>query len=134
MEDVQARLRTAAWRGVDEYLRLVGASAVAKDVIQVSYEKLHNAAFAGAPDSPDMHNAVEAAKATGLWRDEPIRGWDVSCDSRIFACEYPDLTVITTGPGSLRYAHSDHEHIDIPEMVRFAEFLAYFILKQTGTG
>ena len=99
----------------------------------VTYEKLHNAAFAGEADSPEMRNAIDAARAAKIWKDEPIRGWDVSCDSRIFAGEYPQMTVLTTGPGSLNFAHSDQEHIEITEMVKFSEFLAYYILKQTGT-
>ena len=56
-----------------------------------------------------------------------------SCDARIFACEYPGMDVITTGIGSLAVAHSDDEQIDAKAMTRCAEFLAHFILKQTGT-
>ncbi len=126
IEEVQQRLIAAVQRGA-EIARCDASRFV------VTFEKLHNAAFAGSVDSVDMQNAVECAKQAGIWKDEPIRGWDVSCDSRIFAKEYDDLNVITTGPGSLNYAHSDAEQIDIPEMVKFAEFLAYYILKQTGT-
>jgi acetylornithine deacetylase/succinyl-diaminopimelate desuccinylase-like protein len=133
MADVQDRIQTAAWRGLEGYLRSMGSPADAKQALRVTYEKLHNAAFAGKADSPDMTHAIEAAKLAGLWKDGPVRGWDVSCDARIFACEYPDLPVITTGPGMLRYAHSDQEQIDMRDVVKACEFLAYFILKQTGT-
>jgi acetylornithine deacetylase/succinyl-diaminopimelate desuccinylase-like protein len=101
--------------------------------LRVTFEKLHNAAFAGAADSADMRNAIAAAKAAGIYKEGPVRGWDVSCDARIFACEYPDLPVITTGPGLLRYAHSDQEQIDMREVARTCEFLAYYMLRQTGT-
>jgi hypothetical protein len=30
-------------------------------------------------------------------------------------------------------AHSDQEHVDLGEVVGAAEFVAYFVLKQTGT-
>jgi acetylornithine deacetylase/succinyl-diaminopimelate desuccinylase-like protein len=133
LDDIQARLRQAVWRGADDYLRLVGSDARAADVFEVTFEKLHNAAFAGATDSPEVTHAIEAARAAGIWNDDPIRGWDVSCDARIFACEYEDLDVLTTGAGSLNCAHSDVEFIDVAEMVKMAEFLAYYILKQTGT-
>lgn len=133
MEDVQTRMREAAWRGLETYLRLAGAPGEARRALHVTYDKLHNAAFAGAADSPDMRNAIEAAKLAGMYREGPIRGWDVSCDARIFACEYPGLPVITTGPGMLRYAHSDSEQIDMRDVVRACEFIAYYVLRQTGT-
>lgn len=133
MADVQERLRAAAVRGGQHYFDLAGMKADAGRILQVTFEKLHNAAFAGDPDSPDMLNAVEAAKKAGTWKNGPIRGWDVSCDARIFACEYPGLPVITTGPGLIRHAHSDQEQIDMRDVARASEFLAYFILKQTGT-
>ena len=44
------------------------------------------------------------------------------------------MSVLTAGPGKLALAHSDQESIGISEMAKAAEFLAYFILKQTGTG
>jgi acetylornithine deacetylase/succinyl-diaminopimelate desuccinylase-like protein len=133
MEVVQDRLRRTACRGACEYLRLLGSSSAAAEGLRVTYDKLHNAAFAGAPDSLDVRNAVEAAKAAGIWKDEPIRGFDASCDARIFACQYPRMPVLTAGPGKLALAHSDQESIGISEMGKAAEFLAYFILKQTGT-
>lgn len=133
IDQVQQRMREAVWRGADNYFRHAGVNGKGADIFKVTYEKLHNAAFAGAPDSPDMLNAIESAKQAGIWKNEPIRGWDVSCDSRIFASEYPGMPVITTGPGSLNSAHSDTEHIEVTEMVKFAEFLAYYILRQTGT-
>lgn len=132
MSDVQERLRAAAMRGGQYYLDLVGAKVDAKHVLQVTFEKLHNAAFDGDPNSTDMLNAIEAARRAGTWKEGPIRGWDVSCDARIFACEYPGLPVITTGPGLIRHAHSDQEQIDMRHVARTSEFLAYFILKQTG--
>jgi len=137
MDELQVRLRRAVHRGADEYFQSIGLGPCAAETFAVTFDKLHNAAFAGAPDSPEMLNGLECAKAVGIYREEDyangIRGWDVSCDARIFACEYPDMAVITTGPGSLRYAHSESEQVNIPDVIRFAEFLAHYILKQTGT-
>jgi acetylornithine deacetylase/succinyl-diaminopimelate desuccinylase-like protein len=135
MPEVMERLRAAVHRGAETYARAYCGqdSFRGADDFSVTYDKLHNAAFAGRADSPDMQAAIEAAKLAGMWKDDPIRGWDVSCDARIFACEYPDIAVLTSGPGALNYAHSDHEQIGVGEMAQFAEFLAHFILKQTGT-
>ena len=30
---------------------------------------------------PAMRHAVAAAKEVGMWREQPIKGWTVSCDS-----------------------------------------------------
>jgi acetylornithine deacetylase/succinyl-diaminopimelate desuccinylase-like protein len=76
---------------------------------------------------------VAAARACGIWKDEPVLGWTVSCDARLFATEYPGLPVLTFGPGQLVYAHSDQEQINIEEIRAATEFLAVFLLLQTGT-
>jgi acetylornithine deacetylase/succinyl-diaminopimelate desuccinylase-like protein len=131
--EVMERLRQAACRGAENYLRRLGRSERGEDVVTVAYEKLHNAAFDGDPDSASVHNAIGAAKACGLWKEEPVLGWTVSCDARLFATEYPGMEVLTFGPGQLAFAHSDHEQIVIDEIRAAAEFLAVFLLRQTGT-
>ena len=131
--EVMDRLRRAAQRGTENYLRQVGRPERGEDVLTVTYEKLHNVAFDGDPDSPTVRNAVAAAKSCGLWKDEPVLGWTVSCDARLFATEYPAMQVLTFGPGQLAYAHSDQEQITLDEIRSAAEFLALFLLRQTGT-
>jgi acetylornithine deacetylase/succinyl-diaminopimelate desuccinylase-like protein len=135
--EVMERLRQAAERGAENYLRRcgqaeVGAQAEAKTVT-VTYEKLHNAAFDGDPDSPAMRQALAATKICGLEKSEPVAGWTVSCDARLFATEYPGLPVLTFGPGELARAHSDQEQIALPDIARAVEFLVIFLLRQTGT-
>jgi acetylornithine deacetylase/succinyl-diaminopimelate desuccinylase-like protein len=99
----------------------------------VVYEKLHNDAFGGDPHSATVQHAVAAAKSCGIWEEAPILGWTVSCDARLFASEYPEMEVLTFGPGQLTYAHSNEEQIDLEEIRAAAEFLAIFLLRQTGT-
>jgi acetylornithine deacetylase/succinyl-diaminopimelate desuccinylase-like protein len=131
--EVMDRLRRAAQIGAENYLRRVGRPERGEDVLTMTYEKLHNVAFAGDPDSPSVRNAIAAAKTSGLWKDEPVLGWAVSCDARLFATEYPGMQVLTFGPGQLVYAHSDREQIALDEIRAAAEFLALFLLRQTGT-
>lgn len=133
IDEVMERMRRAAWRGAENYLRRIGRRERGEDVVCVTYEKLHNVAFDGDPNSPAMRNAIAAAKACGIWKDEPICGWTVSCDARLFATEYPDLPVLTFGPGQLAFAHSDQEQLDLAELRAAVEFLALFVLQQTGT-
>jgi acetylornithine deacetylase/succinyl-diaminopimelate desuccinylase-like protein len=133
IDEIMSRLRQAAERGAENYLRRLGRTERGEEVIQMAYEKLHNVAFDGDPASPAMRQASAAAKICGLWKDEPVLGWTVSCDARLFATEYPGMPVLTFGPGQLIHAHSDREQISISEIQSAAEFLALFLLLQTGT-
>jgi acetylornithine deacetylase/succinyl-diaminopimelate desuccinylase-like protein len=133
INEVMDRLRRAAQRGAENYLRRIGRPEHGEDVVTVAYEKLHNVAFDGDPDSSSVRNAVAASKVCGLWKEEPILGWTVSCDARLFATEYPGMQVLTFGPGQLAFAHSDQEQITLDEIRAAVEFLAVFLLKQTGT-
>jgi acetylornithine deacetylase/succinyl-diaminopimelate desuccinylase-like protein len=133
INEVMQRLRQAAQRGAENYLRRIGRSEPGADIVTVTYEKLHNVAFDGDPDSPSVHSAIAAARACGLWAGEPVLGWTVSCDARLFATEYPGMQVLTFGPGQLAFAHSDQEQITLDEVSAAAEFLAVFLLEQTGT-
>jgi acetylornithine deacetylase/succinyl-diaminopimelate desuccinylase-like protein len=133
LDEVTERLRRAAQRGAENYLRRIGRRERGEEVVAVTYEKLHNVAFDGDPNSPAMRNALAAARACGLWKNEPVLGWTVSCDARLFATEYPGLPVLTFGPGHLALAHSDQEQIDLADVRAAAEFLALFVLQQTGT-
>jgi acetylornithine deacetylase/succinyl-diaminopimelate desuccinylase-like protein len=131
MAEVMARMARAAERGAEAYLRRVGRAERGTEAVRVTYEKLHNVAFDGDPDSPAMRDAMAAAKRCGLWQDEPITGWTVSCDARLFATEHPGMPVLTVGPGHVGHAHSDQEQLSIEELVRAAEFLAVYLLTRS---
>ncbi len=133
INEVRDRMRRAAQRGAEAYMHRIGRPDSGTELVTVTYEKLHNVAFDGNPDSASMRHAIAAAQTCGFWKDEPVRGWTVSCDSRLFATEYPEMDVLTFGPGELAVAHSDHEHIRLDELRQAAEFLAVFLLRQTGT-
>jgi acetylornithine deacetylase/succinyl-diaminopimelate desuccinylase-like protein len=130
---VMGRLERAARRGARNFLRQIGHTEPVPEMVRVTFEKLHNVAFDGDPKSPMMQRAEAAARACGLWQDEPVLGWTVSCDARLFATEYPGMPVLTFGPGLLVHAHSDREQIAVSEIVRAVEFLSVFLLLQTGT-
>lgn len=133
IEEVMTRLREAAQRGAESYLRHCGLKESGAQTVSVTYEKLHNAAFDGDPDSPTMRIAIAAAKAADIWENEPVSGWTVSCDARLFATQYPGMPVLTFGPGELAFAHSDQEQIEVKDIVKAVEFLSLFLLLQTGT-
>jgi acetylornithine deacetylase/succinyl-diaminopimelate desuccinylase-like protein len=133
IEEIEDRMRAAFARGVAAYLADQGAPSNAV-TCTTTYDKLHNAAFAGAPDSPTMRNARDAAVASGMMApDAPIRGWDVSCDARLFAAEYPDMPVVTGGVGALQDAHSDHEHIREEDLSAAVVFCADYLVRETAS-
>ena len=133
IQEVMVRMRGAAQKGAEAYLGRIGKKPSAAEAVHTTYDKLHNDAFNGDPNSPAMQNAVAAARACGMWRDQPIVGWTVSCDARLFAGEYPGMPVLTSGPGRLAHAHSDDEQLDLEEIRRCVEFLAIYILNATAT-
>jgi len=132
MEEIKARTRSAFLRGMGAYLVGEGLreDAIACDV---TFDKLHNEAYACDPDSPTMRRALNTAAEIGVAQPGgPLRGWEVSCDARLFAGEYPGMPVITTGAGSLEHAHSDRERVHLPDLFQAICFTSLFLLIETG--
>jgi len=144
IENVMKRISDAFQKGVDEYIKHNAQEDIQnknksidssdKINVDVSYNKLHNAAFDGDPESASFKNAKFAAVEAGLIEENSvIKGWDVSCDARLFASEYPEMPVITSGPGGLKYAHADNENLPISEFEKSVLFTTLFLLKETGS-
>lgn len=132
IETVQSRMADACAAGVVAYLAAAGLPAGAIGCT-TTYEKLHNNAFAGDPQSRSFRNAWQAGMDAALYAaDAPVRGWDVSCDARLFATVHPDLPVITGGVGDLRLAHADQESLSLPELWKCIHFTALYLLRETG--
>ncbi|HUV07238.1 MAG TPA: M20/M25/M40 family metallo-hydrolase [Spirochaetia bacterium] len=133
IEEIMKRIAGAARLGVQAYLDRIAWNGDAEGAVRTTFEKLHNDAYEGSPDSPSMKNGIAAARACGMWKDLPVTGWAVSCDARLFANQYPGMSVLTSGPGYLHHAHSDAEQLSLDELRKSVEFLALYILKETGT-
>jgi acetylornithine deacetylase/succinyl-diaminopimelate desuccinylase-like protein len=99
---------------------------------KLSFDKLHNEAFARDPNSIEAIMAIEAAQLAGITVTLPLTGFPVSCDARLFANIHPEKQVLTVGPGSIRYAHADDENINIAELAQSCVFYALYILSLTG--
>ncbi len=130
IDEIMSRISAAASVGAENYCRMAGVAA--KPSVKVAFDKLHNAAFDGNPDSPQMRNAIAAAKEADIWEDKPVMGWTVSCDARIFACEYPEMSVLTSGGGYIHCAHGDNEQFKVADMLSSALFTAIYIVKEVG--
>ncbi|MFW6170275.1 MAG: M20/M25/M40 family metallo-hydrolase [Planctomycetota bacterium] len=133
IDEVMERMRSAAQRGAAQYLCFTGKEGRGADSVHVAYDKLHNDAFDGDPDSPSMRNAIHASRAAGTWEEGPVSGWTVSCDARLFAGERPGVPVLTAGVGELAHAHSDDEQLALAQLWPAIEFLAAYLLLETGT-
>jgi acetylornithine deacetylase/succinyl-diaminopimelate desuccinylase-like protein len=134
IEMIMERMKDSFLRGVRKYLQHIHAG---EEMLQceVSFDKLHNNAFSCDPGSETFRNARDAAVQTGLIsKEEPVRGWDVSCDARLFAGEYPLMPVLTTGPGELRFAHADDEQLNLQDLFTSIAFTSLYLLLETGSG
>ena len=133
LEEVKARTRNAFLTGIRKYLTDEGLPPESV-TCDVSFDKLHNDAFAGDPNSETVLRALRTAVDVGLAQpDEILRGWEVSCDARLFAGEYPGMPVLTFGAGQLEYAHSDRERVRVADLIDSIIFVALFVLRETGT-
>ncbi len=132
IEEVQERIRTSAEKGAAAYLLHTGADPrEAQGQVRTTFCKLHNNAFERSPDSKQVRTALAAGRDAGIiGADHQISGWAVSCDARLFADEYPDMPIITSGAGKLEHAHSAGEHIDLQELFKGTVFLADYIVKE----
>ncbi len=102
-------------------------------MVRMTFEKLHNDAYASPVDCPAMQ-AMRAA-FEGLHKPWPEpTGWSVSCDARLFAAR--GHNAITFGPGSVSVAHSAEECIDVrqvQEAVAICTLGALHLPSATGT-
>ena len=129
--EVQRRITDAAVRGAWDYCASIGVD-YSDAMVTMSFDKLHNDSFERPVDSPAMQAATMASKAVGIWTDEPILGWNVSCDARIFAKVHPDREVITFGAGSLAQAHSDDEFLLLSDVISAAKMETVMALSYCG--
>lgn len=130
IDDIKARLNSAMLRAVDVH----GSwkKTIEKKPV-MTFNKLHNDAFDRDPGSPSILDAILCAECAGISLQSPTLGWNASCDARLFACEYPGLEIITTGPGKITYAHSDNEQITVKELAQSCAMLTLFLLVHTGS-
>ena len=131
MDQVAERLTAAAARGAAELCAQAEAekgSAAAR----ISFDKLHNNAFAREPDSELAVYAAESCKRAGLGVPDQPTGWETSCDARLFADHFRDRDVVVFGPGQLHHAHSPDERMSLREIASGAKMLTLLVLESAG--
>ena len=91
----------------------------------LEYTGIHNGAYLADPDVAVARDLRAAARAAGVAATER-RAWNVSCDARLYQ-RHLDVPTVVFGAGSLRYAHSSAERLDIEEWTRGVAALATFL-------
>jgi len=109
---VQARLARAARRGAINYCR-VRQVPFEESMIRMTFDRLHNDAYADSPDSAPMQALRAAFEALGQPWPAPV-AWQTSCDARIYHQRGHPVAIF--GAGKLETAHSDSEYVDIPDV------------------
>ena len=128
--DIRARLTLAARHGVTEFGTQAGLKGNAAHV-EMSFDRLHNDAFAREPDSALAVYAVESARRAGLDATAPA-ALDDNCDARLFADVFHHRDVVVFGPGHVPLAHSPEETISLRDIASGAKMLAFLVLDATG--
>lgn len=112
MADVQQRMNAAAREGARQYCRLRNVP-YSDAMVELNFDRLHNDAYADAPDCAPMAALQRAFAATGTAWPAP-RGWATSCDARIYHHKGSEVAIF--GAGKLEVAHSEGEYVDVPDM------------------
>jgi len=112
MADVQARMLAAARRGAQDYCR-IRRREYHEDMVEMTFDRLHNDAYADHPHSVPMRALAQAFAAAGEPWPEPV-AWESSCDARIY--HHKGHPVAVFGAGKLEKAHSSDEYIDVPDI------------------
>ncbi len=90
----------------------------------ISFDGLHNEAYAIDPDHPLVKTLFETAKIH--FGKSEIAGMSASCDARLF-WHLGKMPVVVFGAGSLERAHSYNEWVSIEEIEKTAKALLDFI-------
>jgi ribosome-binding factor A len=126
---IKKRLAAAVSHGEEEFHTQAGLNR--GPVAEVSFDRLQNDAFARAFDCELGAYATESCRQAGIALPPP-RGWEASCDARLFADLFRDRDVIVFGPGHLQDAHGEGEQVRLRDIAAGAKMLTYLLLDAAG--
>lgn len=93
---------------------------------ELDFPGLRNEPFSTSFDHPLVATLVESAHSAGI--TPVVRGWNASCDARLYARRGKMPTVVF-GAGDIGVAHSTNEFIDEAEIALAATILSTMILQ-----
>jgi acetylornithine deacetylase/succinyl-diaminopimelate desuccinylase-like protein len=112
LAEVKKRMADAAHEAVKKFCRLRGRR-YDDSMVEMSFDRLHNDAYADSPECEPMQALASAFAAVGRPLPPPV-AWTTSCDARIY--HHKGHAVAIFGAGKLDTAHSDSEYIDLPDV------------------
>jgi len=112
MATLQQRMRATVARAIGIYNQCVHKS-VPDTLFTMTFDMLHNEAYASPVDCPAMQAFERAYGEMGLAWPRPV-AFRASCDARIYGNS--GHNTITFGPGDLADAHSQHEKISLEQL------------------
>ncbi len=119
MSDLQTRLKQAVTRGIQTYNNITNKN-ISPDIFNLSFDMLHNEAYASPVDCPAMKAFQWAYCKQQMEFPKPI-AFRASCDARIYANS--GHNTVTFGPGYLKDAHSEQEKLSILELQKGLEMV-----------
>jgi len=128
MTEVMERLARAARRGAKEYC-LLRQVPFEENMIETTFDRLHNDAYADSPDSAPMQALKAAFDALGEAWPAP-RAWETSCDARIY--HHRGHAVAIIGAGALEACHSEQEYVEIPDVQKLSALITLATWGLTG--
>lgn len=93
--------------------------------LEVSYPGVRAEGYVCPSTAEVVQDMCQAVTAAGCEQTETF-AWNVSCDARLYATLL-GLPTIIFGAGELQDAHSNHEHLAIPELARAMYALTHFL-------
>jgi acetylornithine deacetylase/succinyl-diaminopimelate desuccinylase-like protein len=112
MKDIQSRMTEAAVDAVKKYCKLRGRKFDAS-MIEMTFDRLHNDAYADSPEIAPMQALRAACQACGIELPPPV-AWNTSCDARLYHRHGHPVAIF--GAGKLEAAHSDTEYVDLDDV------------------
>ena len=132
LEEVKDRTRNAFLTAIQRYLADEGLPPESI-ICDVTFDKLHNDAFAGDPNSESVLRAMRTAVDVGLAQpDQPMRGWEVSCDARLFAGNIQGCRCSPSARANWS-TRTPTASGSIADLIDSIIFVALFVLRETGT-
>jgi acetylornithine deacetylase len=115
-------------RRIEDACRSVDDHRIAAGLRIDFHTGLRNDAYLSPADAPVVRDlAVATASVTGAPSvANPVRGWNVSCDARLYA-KVAGVPTAIFGSGGLADAHSPHERVAVPDLAAGAAVLARFL-------
>ncbi|MEU3479161.1 M20 family metallopeptidase [Streptomyces sp. NPDC033754] len=100
------------------------------DGLALHWRGIGNDGYVGDAEGATARRLRDAARTAGVDPGSP-QAWHVSCDARLYA-RHTSAETVVFGGGELALAHSDHESVDIDQVLAGVHVLVEFLAADGG--